>query len=195
MAVGSFISGDQRWNIAGFSREDWGPVNYCRNQEPVSFVYAPHRVESVTDNEQRLALMRRPDFDPYETAYFSQALPESPKAQPTAPPAGLEYQSGPEEADAESFNLKSGRPGWVVFSEVMYPGWKAWVDGEPAVVFTANHLFRSLWVPAGRHEVLFRYEPWWWKTLLLGLILWILSVLALAWGPWGKGFLREFQQI
>ncbi len=103
MAVQSVISGDDRWNIAGFSREDWGSVKYCRNQEPDPFVYAPDRIETVTDDEQRLGLMRRPDFNPYQTAYFSQTLPQALKSQPGGLPARLEYRLDQEDPDSESF--------------------------------------------------------------------------------------------
>jgi hypothetical protein len=77
----------------------------------------------------------------------------------------------------------------------MYPGWKGFVDGVLASLLTANHAFRALWMPAGRHEAVFRYAPWWGMPLVGGLALWILSVLALAGGPWGKGFFKEFQEI
>jgi hypothetical protein len=194
-ALKAFISGDPRWRMPGFSREDWNGVGFCQNQEPVSFVYAPDQVESVPDDQQRLALMGRPDFNPYETAYFSEPLSESQKLLPSVLPAHLEYQLEQEAPDLESFQIKTNRPGWVVFSEVMYPGWKAWVDGKASDILTANHVFRALWVTEGEHEVLFRYEPWWLKTLLVGLGLWILSVFAFLWGPWGRGFLKEFQQI
>jgi hypothetical protein len=43
-------------------------------------------------------------------------------------------------------------------SEVFYPDWKATVDGAPAPVLRANHVLRALALPAGRHEVVFRYD-------------------------------------
>jgi hypothetical protein len=195
MAVESFISGDKRWNIPGFSREDWNGVEFCQNQEPVNFVYAPQRVESVIDDQQRLALMRRIDFNPNKTAYFSEPMPGRPGCTGPFSKAHFRYDLKKVEPDGESFQVSIDRPGWIVFSEVMYPGWKAWVDGGQAPLFTANHLFRSVWIDAGSHEVVFRYEPVWGKPLLAGLGLWFLSVLALVLGPWREIFLKEFQKI
>jgi uncharacterized membrane protein YfhO len=46
----------------------------------------------------------------------------------------------------------------MVLSEVYYPDWKATIDGRPARVLRANHLLRAIELPAGEHEVVFRYD-------------------------------------
>ena len=48
----------------------------------------------------------------------------------------------------------------MVLSEVYYPAWRAYVDGRPAPVLVADGLLRAVEVPAGEHEVEFRYESW-----------------------------------
>jgi hypothetical protein len=44
-------------------------------------------------------------------------------------------------------------------SEVMYPGWRAQIDGTNVPVLTANLAFRALAVPAGKHEIRFKFIP------------------------------------
>ena len=39
------------------------------------------------------------------------------------------------------------------------PFWKAWIDGRPAKVFPVDHTFQGIVLPAGRHRVVFEYDP------------------------------------
>jgi hypothetical protein len=63
----------------------------------------------------------------------------------------------------------------LVLVDLAYPGWTATVDGAPARVFRAYHALRAVSVPAGRHRVRFRFEPW---SLRLGAWLSLAGVLA-----------------
>lgn len=58
------------------------------------------------------------------------------------------------------YNTVSQRPGVVVFSEVYFPwGWEATIDGRPANIGRANYVLRALQVPAGKHEIVFTFNP------------------------------------
>lgn len=47
----------------------------------------------------------------------------------------------------------------ITSSEVMYPGWRATVDGVRAHLFEGNLAFRSLFIPKGKHTVVMEYQP------------------------------------
>jgi uncharacterized membrane protein YfhO len=55
----------------------------------------------------------------------------------------------------------------LVLSEIDYPGWQAWVDGDPTPVQAAGGLLRAVGVGPGQHEIVFAYRPW---SVVLGLI-------------------------
>jgi len=67
--------------------------------------------------------------------------------------------------------------GWLVLADTWYPGWNAYLDGGPADSYPADSVFRAVWVPAGSHEVVFRYQP---RVLELGVALTGLRLVALA---------------
>jgi hypothetical protein len=73
------------------------------------------------------------------------------------PKAGLELISS--EPDRLVIHVSASGSGWVVLSDVWYPGWQAMVDGRSAPIARANYLFRAVPVPAGEHEVIFEYRP------------------------------------
>lgn len=57
---------------------------------------------------------------------------------------------------------------YLVTSEVMYPGWEATIDNKPSEILTANHAFRSLFIPKGIHTVAFTFRP---TIFYIGLII------------------------
>jgi hypothetical protein len=71
----------------------------------------------------------------------------------------------------------SAMGGHVVLLDEWAPGWTAEVDGRPAPVYRADALFRAVPVPAGPHEVRFRYRT---PGLGAGTFASVLGVLCLA---------------
>ncbi len=69
---------------------------------------------------------------------------------------GLEYQ-------AEA-------PGFAVFVEQYYVGWKAYLDGREIKIYPADYLLRGVFLPAGEHRLEMRYEPVGFKIGLWGFL-------------------------
>jgi hypothetical protein len=73
----------------------------------------------------------------------------------------------------DRIELSAQGPGLVVLSEVVYPGWRAWVGGTPAPIETVDGLLRGVRIGAGLQTVVFDYRPW---SLYTGALLTILGL-------------------
>ncbi|MBM4166184.1 MAG: YfhO family protein [Ignavibacteria bacterium] len=60
-----------------------------------------------------------------------------------------------------SFTVKVETPkkGFLVLSEIFYPGWNAYVDGKQTKVYRADWSLRALVVEKGEHTIEMKFEP------------------------------------
>jgi hypothetical protein len=68
-------------------------------------------------------------------------------------------------------------PALLVLNDTFAPGWTATVGGAPAEILAANYLARGVWIPAGEHEVTFRYST---PMLREGWLAFLAGALVLA---------------
>lgn len=72
--------------------------------------------------------------------------------------------------------VQTPQNGLLVLSDVFYPGWKAYIDGQKTSVKRVNYIFRGVVVPEGQHTIQFKYEP---ESFRNGLLISMMGVFGL----------------
>jgi hypothetical protein len=148
-------------------------VEVLENRNALPRAWIVHSAKQVTQPEA-LRLLSSGAVDPRRTALLEQSPPDL-----TRPDTASADRAVVSTYDADRIRLETatGASGLLVLSEVYYPAWKAYVDGERVPLYRADHLLRAIPVPAGEHTVELRYESW---TLRLGTVLSLLTSLMLV---------------
>lgn len=146
------------------------PVRVFDVPDPMPRAYAVSRVRAEASAGQP-SVVGAEDFDPRVEVALE------PRAGDTLPGAegGGAARITARRSDALTVAVSARGPSFLVVTEGYDPGWRAWVDGEPAAVRRANAIFRAVAVPAGEHVVEMRYRPrpvaWGAAATALGLAL------------------------
>ena len=75
------------------------------------------------------------------------------------------------------YDFSAAKPQFAVLSEVYYSaGWNAFIDDNKADYAKVNYVLRGLYVPAGKHSIVFQFEP---KSVITGRSLTIWSTVIL----------------
>ena len=131
--------------------------------------YVGCRLRTPGSARQATADVLSDDFDPRRDV----SLDEPGRAECSQGDASLAF-SYPGE---ETYDSSSDGNGYLVARASYARGWSATVDGQAARVLRANGVQRAVAVGAGRHRVVFRYEP---PGLRAGVAIMLAAALAAA---------------
>jgi O-antigen/teichoic acid export membrane protein len=144
-------------------------VHLYRLRDPIERAFLVGEARFARDDVEALALLRTPGLDPRRTVVLTGADPSLP-AGGAGTVAWLARA-----ADRLLVEVEADAPAYLFVGDFHFPGWRAFVDGAAAPVLVANHAFRAVHVPAGRHVVEMRYRP---DSVRLGAILSALGLLG-----------------
>jgi len=151
-------------------------VRAVKNEIPYARL-VNHTVTMADD--QALSFMEGASFDPQRMV----VLPPERESQRVCEKTGGAVKGTcavTRYADEEiRVRISSDRDGYLVLSEIYYPGWRARVDGKPTPILRGNYLFRVVPVKKGEHEVLLYFVSW---PFRLGLLISLLTSLCCLWG-------------
>jgi hypothetical protein len=91
--------------------------------------------------------------------------------------------------DNEVIRIKvsANQAGYLVLSEIYYPGWEATVDGKKVPILRGNYLFRVVPLDGGTHEVQFNFVSWPFRIgAMVSVFTLVCSLLFIVW-KWKTG--------
>ncbi|MBA2344402.1 MAG: YfhO family protein [Rubrobacter sp.] len=148
-------------------------VDVLENTDALPRAWIVHSARQATPRETLHALSSGA-VNPRKTALLERPPPDL--ARPDDP-AKDQASVTTYEANRIRLRARTGSPGLLMLSEVYYPAWKAYVDGEPVPIRRADHLLRSVVIPKGEHTVELRYESW---SLRIGMAVSLIFYAGLA---------------
>jgi hypothetical protein len=158
---------------------EWGTLVYedermliYENPYAYDRAWIVHDVRPAMDGGE-LNLINTGQVDGRLTAFVVGELPTVTPLAPGAAPDTVSISSYRNEEIALRTN--SSAAGLLVLSEMYVEGWNAYVDGEKIDILRTNHTLRGIPLPAGKHEVVLKYEP---RSLTIGL--WTTGATAIA---------------
>jgi hypothetical protein len=152
-----------------------------KNVLPRAIVVPDYRL--VSDTAAALGAMVAPEFDPEREVVLlagkgRDAIAPGADRTPSDPTV---FIANAEVTQYESLRVvveaETNQPGFLVLSDLYYPGWEATVDGETVPIYEANASVRAVPLDEGTHTVEFRFRP---KPLLYGAMISVASALVLV---------------
>jgi hypothetical protein len=157
-----------------------GNTYIYRNQKALPRAWVAHQIiPAESDWLSQLAAMPNLAHQILVEDEVSRRYPTITPNNLPANPVSINYSS----PDLIEANTKITVPGWLVFSELWYPGWQATVNGRPQPVEKVNGLLRGIYLGRpGEYQVSVTYHP---KSVVWGK--WISAitlVIVLTAGGW-----------
>lgn len=152
-------------------------IKIYENKEVLPRAFVVHRVEVVAEDEEILVRLGSGSFDPGQVVIVGQELPTSEVAVNEEAPLkdNSKAQIANYGLNAVTIEAQVENPGFLVLTDVYYPGWRVFVDGQERQLYRADYIFRAVYLETGNHQVRFVFEP---LSFKIGLYLILFALLA-----------------
>jgi hypothetical protein len=155
---------------------------------PRAFVSQQYVVQKEKD--RIFETLKDESFDLRSQIVLEEEIPEELKRKLAQSPQGEDSQAVIKkyEVDQVECIVRMKSPGFLVLSDLYYPGWNAYVDGKKEKIYQTDYILRSVFLDAGAHDVKFIYEPHSFKigVWISGVTAFFIFILLL-----GKALLRQ----
>ena len=127
-----------------------------RNPHTLGNAWFVNEVQYVDNANEEIDALHR--IDPAKTAVVDKKFSAEVKSAAETDTLSTIKLTAYEPNDLK-YEVNSKTGGTVVFSEIYYPGWQAYIDGVEAPHGRADYILRAMNVPAGKHVVEFKFDP------------------------------------
>jgi len=159
-----------------------GDVSVLRNKDVLPRAFMVRGVIPAEDEESAVEAMKATSFDPAKQAVVEGTIPADQLEQIIGSPQRSKTAVIQKPDGDLRITVSSDAAGLLVVSDAYYKDWRATVDGKPTHIYPTDVAFRSIFVPAGIHQVSFTYRATSFKSgLAVSALTLILLVGAAAW--------------
>ncbi len=137
-----------------------GRMMAFENTEVLPRARIVHEVLKTADDEEAVDLIKdRSRYNPKLQAVVFENAPSLAGFEDNANMAKESAELIKHHPDYVRLEAELDRPGWLVLSDTYFPGWRALIDGGEERIYRTDLTFRGIPLEAGKHEILFSFEP------------------------------------
>lgn len=171
----------QQLTLGSWKRVLSSDIKLYENQDVLPRAFFVYHVDTESDTETALNIMRDPLFDPAIDAVVSPSsnIYVDIAVNPYIMNNYLELSVTDYTAERVEIQVNSVADGFLILTDAYYPGWVATVNGEVKPIHKADVMFRAVEVASGESTVVFEYKPAWWPgILIIGAVAWLAALIA-----------------
>jgi hypothetical protein len=144
-----------------------GTMTLARNDGYMPRIMMLFDAKVLPEEDRMREYMASPSFDCRQTVVIEKEPPgELPLAGRAAGEPRWHADIAGYDMNRLTVNVETSENGFLLLSEVYYPAWKCYVDGNQREIYRADNALRSVFIEKGTHRVEMRYES---EMLRLGL--------------------------
>jgi uncharacterized membrane protein YfhO len=137
---------------------DKGQPMVYPNREALGNTWFVNEYRMVANPDSEIVAMKK--FDPANIAILDKRFEENVSGLKLAPDSSATIKLTSYKSNDLVYESNASAERLAVFSEIYYAnGWNAYVDGKLTPHFRVNYVLRAMRVPAGKHNIEFKFEP------------------------------------
>ncbi len=131
------------------------PLKIYQNSYFLPRAFAVFKEIVVGNDQEALARLLESDFEPKETILIEKDINQQ---ENTTHKDGKVFINSWKPSIID-IDVNFSQSGFLFLSQVFYPGWRVKVDGVEKEILKANYAFSAVYLDAGKHQVIFYYQP------------------------------------